>query len=202
MDGTSPSRERKRGAMADYQEFLDGLDRAAYHEGELTWEEDGFTVTRTYQYSPPGCHDSCGVLFYAKDGKLDHVEGDPLSPFTNGKLCMRCLDLPEIVNHPDRVLHPMKRARERPRRRVEVRAHHVGRGVRPHRRKGQGHPRGIRLRVHRVRAWHGPQRQLAGAPVRARPPCRRRTSPRCSSPGSPATCRASAVPWRPWATSP
>ncbi len=112
MDGTSPSRERKRGAMADYQEFLDGLDRAAYHEGELTWEEDGFTVTRTYQYSPPGCHDSCGVLFYAKDGKLDHVEGDPLSPFTNGKLCMRCLDLPEIVNHPDRVLHPMKRARE------------------------------------------------------------------------------------------
>ena len=34
--------------MADYQEFLDGLDRAAYHEGELTWEEDGFTVTRTY----------------------------------------------------------------------------------------------------------------------------------------------------------
>ena len=52
--------------MADYQEFLDGLDRAAYHEGELTWEEDGFTVTRTYQYSPPGCHDSCGVLFYAK----------------------------------------------------------------------------------------------------------------------------------------
>ena len=112
MDGTSPSRERKRGAMADYQEFLDGLDRAAYHEGEATWEEDGFTVTRTYQYSPPGCHDSCGVLFYAKDGKLDHVEGDPLSPFTNGKLCMRCLDLPEIVNHPDRVLHPMKRARE------------------------------------------------------------------------------------------
>ena len=112
MDGTSPSRERKRGAMADYQEFLDGLDRAAYHEGELTWEEDGFTVTRTYQYSPPGCHDSCGVLFYAKDGKLDHVEGDPLSPFTNGKLCMRCLDLPEMVNHPDRVLHPMKRARE------------------------------------------------------------------------------------------
>ena len=98
--------------MANYQEFLDGLDRAAYHEGELTWEEDGFTVTRTYQYSPPGCHDSCGVLFYVKDGKLDHVEGDPLSPFTNGKLCMRCLDLPEIVNHPDRVLHPMKRARE------------------------------------------------------------------------------------------
>ncbi len=125
-----------------------------------------FTVTRTYQYSPPGCHDSCGVLFYVKDGKLDHVEGDPLSPFTNGKLCMRCLDLPEIVNHPDRVLLPHEACARRPRRRVEVRAHHVGRGVRPHRRKGQGHPRGIRFRVHRVRAWHGPQRQLARALVR------------------------------------
>ena len=95
-----------------YQEFLDQLDRKAYHEGEFQWEEDGYQVTRTYQYSPPGCHDSCGVLFYVKDGKLAKVEGDPLSPTTNGKLCIRCLDLPEMVNHPDRVLYPMKRARE------------------------------------------------------------------------------------------
>ena len=34
--------------MADYQEFLDGIDRKAYHEGEWQWEEDGCTVTRTY----------------------------------------------------------------------------------------------------------------------------------------------------------
>ena len=31
--------------MADYQEFLDGIDRKAYHEGEWQWEEDGYTVT-------------------------------------------------------------------------------------------------------------------------------------------------------------
>ena len=42
----------------NYQEFLDGIDRKAYHEGEWTWEEDGYTVTRTYNYSAPGCHDS------------------------------------------------------------------------------------------------------------------------------------------------
>lgn len=99
--------------MADYQAFLDSIDRKAYHEGEWRWEEDGYTVTRTYQYSPPGCHDACGVLFYAKDGKLAKVEGDPLSPWVNGKLCMRCLDLPEMVNHPDRVLYPQKRVGER-----------------------------------------------------------------------------------------
>ncbi len=96
-----------------YQEFLDSIDRMAYHEGEFQWEEDGYTVTRTYQYSPPGCHDSCGVLLYVKDGKLEKVEGDPLDPVANGKLCVRCLDLPEAVNHPDRVKYPMKRAGER-----------------------------------------------------------------------------------------
>ena len=75
--------------MADYQEFLDTIDRAAYHEGEWQWEEDGYTVTRTYNYSAPGCHDSCGILAYTKDNKLVKVEGDPLDPCTNGKLCMR-----------------------------------------------------------------------------------------------------------------
>ena len=37
--------------MIDYEEFLDGIDRKAYHEGEVEWEEDGCTVTRTYNYS-------------------------------------------------------------------------------------------------------------------------------------------------------
>ena len=99
--------------MADYQEFLDGIDRKAYHEGEWQWEEDGYTVTRTYHYSPPGCHTSCGILLYTKDGKVERVEGDPLDPCTNGKLCMRCLDLEEMVNHPMRLKYPMKRAGER-----------------------------------------------------------------------------------------
>ena len=33
--------------LFDDQEFLDGIDREAYHEGEWQWEEDGYTVTRT-----------------------------------------------------------------------------------------------------------------------------------------------------------
>ena len=37
-----------------------------YTGGDLPWqwEEDGYTVTRTYNYSAPGCHDSCGILAY------------------------------------------------------------------------------------------------------------------------------------------
>ncbi len=30
-------------------------------------------------------------------------------PFHSGRLCMRCLALPEVVNHPDRLKYPMKR---------------------------------------------------------------------------------------------
>ena len=97
-----------------YQDFLDTLDRKAYHEGEWRWQEGEYTVTRTNHWSPPGCHNGCGVLLYVdKDGKLARVEGDPLSPFANGKLCMRCLDLVEAVNHPDRLKYPLRRAGER-----------------------------------------------------------------------------------------
>jgi anaerobic selenocysteine-containing dehydrogenase len=97
----------------NYEEFLGKLDRKAYHEGEVRWEEGEYQVTRSNHWSPPGCHNSCGVLLYVKDGKLEKVEGDPLSPHVNGKLCMRCLNLPETTNHPDRIKYPMIRAGER-----------------------------------------------------------------------------------------
>ncbi|MEQ3363363.1 molybdopterin-dependent oxidoreductase [Raoultibacter massiliensis] len=99
--------------MADYKEYMDKLDRKAYHEGEWQWQEGDFTVTRTTHWSPPGCHMGCGVLLYTKDNKLEKVEGDPLNAVANGKLCMRCLDMPEAVNHPDRLKYPMRRAGER-----------------------------------------------------------------------------------------
>lgn len=95
--------------MLDYKEWMESIDPKAYHKGEWRWEEDGFEVTRTNHWSPPGCHDSCGILVYTKDGKFDHVEGDPYQPYSGGKLCMRCLDLDEAVNHPDRLKYPMKR---------------------------------------------------------------------------------------------
>jgi anaerobic selenocysteine-containing dehydrogenase len=54
----------------------------------------------------------CGLLLTVKDGKLIDVEGDPEHPITNGRLCMRALDLPEIVHSDKRIVYPMKRARE------------------------------------------------------------------------------------------
>ncbi len=47
-----------------------------------------------------------------KDGKVVDVEGDPEHPITQGRLCVRCLTLPEYMYSEKRILHPMKRARE------------------------------------------------------------------------------------------
>ena len=81
---------------------------------KLHWEEDGLTATRTTMWSGPGCHEGCQVIFYTdEDGKLVKVEGDPNSPFNQGRLCMRCLELPELVNHESRLKYPLKRAGER-----------------------------------------------------------------------------------------
>ena len=74
---------------------------------------DGTIVTRTCAWSPPGCHAvGCGIKLFVKDGELVKVEGDPDHQLTQGRLCPRCLALKEAVYHPDRILYPMKRARE------------------------------------------------------------------------------------------
>lgn len=83
------------------------------HEKPYQYQEGDLTVTRMSAWSGPGCHGVCGVKCYTdKDGKLVKVEGDEENPFNQGRLCMRCLDLPEVTNHKDRLMYPMKRARE------------------------------------------------------------------------------------------
>ncbi|MEI3229877.1 MAG: hypothetical protein V8S24_00650 [Gordonibacter pamelaeae] len=76
-----------------------------------TWEEDGMTVIRGTARSAPGCHNVCGILSYVKDGKLVKVEGDPEDPYNQGRLCSRCLCIPDYVYHEDRLIKPMKRDR-------------------------------------------------------------------------------------------
>ena len=70
------------------------------------------TIIRTAAWSPPGCHPTgCGIKLHVKDGKLVYVEGDDHNHVSRGALCPRCLTLKEYIYHPDRLLHPMKRAR-------------------------------------------------------------------------------------------
>ena len=78
----------------------------------LQWQEGEYTVYRNYQWTAPGCHNMCGQLVYVKDGKVEKVEGDPDDPYSEGRCCARCLNLPEAMYSPQRVKYPMKRAYE------------------------------------------------------------------------------------------
>lgn len=98
-------------------------DSKVYFENDLgkpwRYEEDGYTVTRTCMWSAPGCHPvGCGVKVYVKDGVVEKVEGDENHPVTKGRLCVRCLALKDFLYHPDRIIYPMRRAREEDRKSV------------------------------------------------------------------------------------
>jgi thiosulfate reductase/polysulfide reductase chain A len=55
------------------------------------------------------CHGGCGALLHVLDGKLVKVEGDPESPLNHGRLCPIGTVTVDLVNHPDRLKHPLRR---------------------------------------------------------------------------------------------
>ena len=55
------------------------------------------------------CHGGCGVIAHVADGKVIKVEGDPESPIGHGSLCSKGLSITQLVYHPDRIIHPMKK---------------------------------------------------------------------------------------------
>ncbi|MGQ0698446.1 MAG: molybdopterin-containing oxidoreductase family protein [Panacagrimonas sp.] len=58
---------------------------------------------------PHDCPDTCSMLVKVKDGKVTGVQGNPVHPFTQGRLCAKTSHYQERVYHPDRVLHPLRR---------------------------------------------------------------------------------------------
>ncbi|MFQ6110462.1 MAG: molybdopterin-dependent oxidoreductase [Nitrospinota bacterium] len=73
-------------------------------------QEEGVKVTRSICWSAPGCHGGCGLLLHVRDGRLVRVEGNPEDPHNQGRLCVRALSIPKVLNHPDRLRHPIRRA--------------------------------------------------------------------------------------------
>jgi anaerobic selenocysteine-containing dehydrogenase len=49
------------------------------------------------------------MYLHVKEGKVVKVEGDPDHPITQGRLCVRCLTLPEYIYNDDRILTPLYR---------------------------------------------------------------------------------------------
>ena len=95
-------------------EYNNEYNRDRYPK-ELHWKEGDLTATRTTMWSGPGCHEGCQVIFYTdEDGKLVKVEGDPNSPFNQGRL-LHALPGAARAGQPREAAcrYPLKRAGER-----------------------------------------------------------------------------------------
>jgi len=59
------------------------------------------------------CLRGCGILVYLENGKITRIEGDREHPVSKGALCSKGLASVEILYHPDRLRHPLKRVGKR-----------------------------------------------------------------------------------------
>lgn len=59
------------------------------------------------------CHGGCGILVHVVDGKAVKLEGDPDCPNNEGNLCPKGRAGLDLLYHPDRLKHPLKRVGER-----------------------------------------------------------------------------------------
>ena len=55
------------------------------------------------------CHGGCGVVVFTKDGKIAKISGDPDCPINHGTLCSKGIASTQLVYHPDRLTHPLRR---------------------------------------------------------------------------------------------
>jgi len=78
-----------------------------------TVKTDPKTGCTVYKSECALCNTYCDAKVYMKDGKVVKVEGDPSSETTKGILCSRGLSSKDLIYHPDRLLHPLKRVGER-----------------------------------------------------------------------------------------
>ena len=59
------------------------------------------------------CHGVCQVLVHLEGDRVVRVSGDPESPTSRGYLCPKGAASPELLYHPDRLTHPLRRVGRR-----------------------------------------------------------------------------------------
>src|SRR5947207_9406849 len=80
-----------------------GVGRAARSERSRTLEPRIAGAERTVGSICPYCAVGCGQLVYVKDGRVTHIEGDPASPISRGRLCPKGQATRSYVESPSRV---------------------------------------------------------------------------------------------------
>ena len=80
-----------------------GLSRAARSERSEQLRPRIATADRVAKSVCPYCAVGCGQRVYVKDEKVIHIEGDPDSPISRGRLCPKGSASEQLVNTPSRV---------------------------------------------------------------------------------------------------
>jgi thiosulfate reductase / polysulfide reductase chain A len=81
---------------------------------ELAPEETGVAEkTQILKSVCRSCHGGCGVELHVSDGRLTKVAGDRNSPLNKGRLCPIGTNTLDLVYHPDRLKHPLRRTGKR-----------------------------------------------------------------------------------------
>ena len=70
-------------------------------------------VEKVYKSACRMCHGGCGALVHVKDGKVVKIQGDPESPLSRGKMCIKGLSSIEHLYNPNRLKYPLKRVGQR-----------------------------------------------------------------------------------------
>jgi formate dehydrogenase major subunit len=68
------------------------------------------TADRVVKSICPYCAVGCGQNVFVKDERVVHIEGDPDSPISRGRLCPRGSSSPSLVNSPTRQTKALYRA--------------------------------------------------------------------------------------------
>jgi thiosulfate reductase / polysulfide reductase chain A len=69
--------------------------------------------TMLYRSACRMCHGGCGALVHVKNGTVVKVTGDPSSPLSKGRMCVKGLSSVEHLYNPFRLKYPLKRAGKR-----------------------------------------------------------------------------------------
>lgn len=67
------------------------------------------SATQVYKSVCRSCHGGCGALLHVREGRLVKIQGDRDSPLNHGHLCPIGGVTVDLVNHPDRLVHPRRR---------------------------------------------------------------------------------------------
>lgn len=76
-------------------------------------KEDASTGASVYKTECFICNAGCDAKVWVKEGRVIKVEGDPSSPVTRGTLCAKGLASKDLLYHPERLTHPLRRSGKR-----------------------------------------------------------------------------------------